>query len=238
MLTAFHAKCRGSRRLQSGERSWLDSRTRHAYTRKNVYAAAPCTRRTTAHRDANKTGLVLRAYIYPLDSRRRGDQEGRARKTISGLRHCAAGGQRQSSRPRQRADSSSILNPADQVPALRFRALRAIPFPRKITLAADVCFFFPSHNISKGKLKSQMCTNELKLRFSIDLSGERCALTRSSHRNGFLGNCAYLSRSIINRVNIYEHKFETFQLIALCDCIGFIVRERYRLSVIIDCRTV
>lgn len=32
MLTAFHAKCRGSRRLQSVERPWLDSQTRHTYT--------------------------------------------------------------------------------------------------------------------------------------------------------------------------------------------------------------
>lgn len=124
-----------------------DSRTWHVYTRKNIYAD-----RRTQRRGQNRASL--RAYIYPLDSRRRGDQEGRARKTISGLRHCTAGGQRQS---RQRADSSPILNLADRVPALRFRLCEQI-HSRVKSLAADVCFFFLSHAISKGELKSQMCT--------------------------------------------------------------------------------
>lgn len=58
MLTAFHAKCRGSRRLQSVERPWLDSQTRHTRTRIRYVSTIYAQRRANSG---------LRAYIYALD---------------------------------------------------------------------------------------------------------------------------------------------------------------------------
>lgn len=142
MLTAFHAKCRGSRRLQSGERPRaVDSQTRHAYTRKNI--RGPCTRPSHTVWRRDKTGLVLRAYIYPLDDAGTKRDEHEKPFPASDI----APGQRQNSR-RQRADSSPILNLTDRVPALRFRLFVGNPFPRKITFAFST-HCLPTFSISR-----------------------------------------------------------------------------------------
>lgn len=68
MLTAFHAKCRGSRRLQSVERPWLDSQTRHTYT----YPLHALT--TTRERESGlwSARIYLRSWLWTTT---RADQE-------------------------------------------------------------------------------------------------------------------------------------------------------------------
>lgn len=101
------------------------------YIRDPIYAIT--------HRDTDKTRLVLRAYIYPLDFRQRGDQEGRARKTISGLRH-------QWHRwPEQSSTKSRFLTdiqPRGSSSDAALSALRENRFPRKITLVFSIRYLF------------------------------------------------------------------------------------------------
>lgn len=145
MLTAFHAKCRGSyHRLQSGKRSWLDSQTRHAYMRKNICY------RTQRHRQnqASLAGIYLPSWLSTARGPRGTSTKNHFRPPTPMVP--TDGGQRQSSN-RQRADSSSILNLADRVPVLRFQLCEKICFRVKSFLyfRSDIC----SHDINKDKLK-------------------------------------------------------------------------------------